>query len=89
MEGVTEDQTGAPVVVGSPPMDILGMDTLFAELLLGVGLAMAFGNGFAWWKHQKQEAPDFEGATYRRGRVFFLGIAGLVIATWAGLSLAA
>lgn len=70
-------------------MDILGMDTLFAELLLGVGLAMALGNGFAWWKHQKQEGPDFEGAAYRRGRVFFLGIAGLVIATWAGLSLAA
>ncbi len=65
------------------------MDTLFAEMLLGVGLAMAVGNGFAWWKNQKQETPNFEGATYRRGRVLFLGIAGLLIATWAGLSLAA
>ncbi len=70
-------------------MDILGMDTLFAELLLGVGLAMAVGNGFAWWKHTRGEDPDFEGASYRRGRVVFLGIAGLVIAAWAGVSLAA
>ncbi len=70
-------------------MDILGMDTLFAELLLGVGLAMAAGNGFAWWKHARDETPDFEGATFRRGRVIFLGTAGLIIATWAAISLAA
>ncbi len=64
------------------------MDTLFAEMMLGVGLAMAAGNGFAWWKHRRNERPDFEGATYRGGRVIFLGVIGLVIATWAGISLA-
>lgn len=69
-------------------MDILGMDTLFAELLLGVGAAMALGNGFAWWKHHRQETPDFEGAVYRPGRVLFLGVTGVLIAVWAGISLA-
>ncbi len=68
-------------------MDILGLDTLFAEMLLGVGLAMLIGNGFAWWKHRRNETPDFEGAQFRPGRVVFLGGIGLFIAIWAGLSL--
>lgn len=68
-------------------MDIFGMDTLFAEMLLGVGLAMAAGNGFAWWKHRKGDTPDFEGAVYRPGRVLFLGSVGVLIALWAGISL--
>ena len=68
-------------------MDILGLDSLFAEMLLGVGLAMLIGNGFAWWKHRRDETPDFEGAEFRPGRVVFLGGIGLVIAVWAGVSL--
>lgn len=68
-------------------MDILGLDSLFAEMLLGVGLAMVIGNGFAWWKHRRNETPDFEGAEFRPGRVVFLGSIGLVIATWAAITL--
>ncbi|NND85124.1 MAG: hypothetical protein HKN46_08245 [Acidimicrobiia bacterium] len=68
-------------------MDILGLDSLFAEMLLGVGLAMVIGNGFAWWKHRREETPDFEGAQFRPGRVIFLGSIGLFIATWAGITL--
>jgi hypothetical protein len=68
-------------------MDILGLDSLFAEMLLGVGLAMVLGNGFAWWKHRRNETPDFEGAEFRPGRVIFLGSIGLFIAAWAGVTL--
>lgn len=68
-------------------MDILGLDSLFAEMLLGVGLAMVLGNGFAWWKHRRNETPDFEGAEFRPGRVIFLGSIGLFIAAWAAVTL--
>jgi hypothetical protein len=68
-------------------MDILGLDSLFAEMLLGVGLAMVLGNGFAWWKHRRNETPNFEGAEFRPGRVIFLGSIGLFIAAWAAVTL--
>ena len=68
-------------------MDILGLDSLFAEMLLGFGLAMVIGNGFAWWKHRRNETPDFEGAEFRPGRVVFLGSIGLFIAGWAAVTL--
>ena len=49
--------------------DIFDMQNLFPELVLGLGLALLFGNAFAWWKHRRGEAPQgVEGAAYRGGR---------------------
>ena len=63
------------------------MDTLLAQLMMAVGLAMVFGNGFAMWKQARGEGPKgFQGA-YRPGRARFLLAVGVVISVWgiAGL----
>lgn len=62
--------------------DILGLDTLLAQMMTALGLAMVVGNGFAMWKHSRGEAPkDVDGA-YRPGRVRFLLAVGLLISAW-------
>ncbi len=67
--------------------EILGFDTLFAEMILGVGLALIAGNLFAWWKHRTGQRPaDVEGE-YRGGRVAFLSTVGLVMTIWGLASL--
>lgn len=68
--------------------DILGFDSLFAEMTLGLGLALVVGNAFAWWKHVKGEQPeDVEEARFRPGRVLFLGSVGVLLTVWGALSL--
>ena len=62
--------------------DILGLDTLLAQMMTALGLAMVVGNGFAMWKHSRGEGPkDVDGA-YRPGRVRFLLAVGLLISAW-------
>src|SRR5918995_7226556 len=46
--------------------DILDFENLLPELILALGLALVIGNGLAWWKSRKGEAPkDVEDAEYR------------------------
>jgi hypothetical protein len=69
-------------------VDILDFDNLLPELALGLGLALLLGNGFAWWKHHRGEAPSHvEQAEYRAGRVVFLSVVGLVMTIWAAVTL--
>jgi hypothetical protein len=69
-------------------VDILDFDNLLPELALGLGLALLLGNGFAWWKHHRGEAPNqVEHAEYRAGRVGFLSLVGLLMTIWAVASL--
>ncbi len=68
--------------------DIFDMQSLFPELVLGLGLALLLGNAFAWWKHRRGEAPaGVEEASYRRGRVIFLMLVGVVMTVWGAVTL--
>ena len=62
--------------------DILGLDAIFAEMVLGLGLALIVGNGLAWWKHRKGERPEGVEGAYRPGRVHFLIAVGILMAIW-------
>ncbi len=66
--------------------DILGLDSILTELVLGIGLAILFGNGFAIYKHLRGERPDDATGDFRTGRVVFLMTIGFVMAVWGGIS---
>lgn len=68
--------------------DILGLDNLFAEMILGLGLALLAGNGFAWWKHRRGERPAGVEGEFRSGRVLFLLLVGTLMALWGAISIA-
>lgn len=69
-------------------LEILGLDSLFAEMILGIGVALVGGNLFALWKHRRGERPKGveEDAPFRTGRVIFLAVVGTIMAVWGGLS---
>ncbi len=68
--------------------DFLAIENLFPELVLALGLALLIGNGLAWWKHRRGEAPKgVENAQYRPGRVIFLMAVGVLLALWGGATL--
>ena len=65
--------------------DILGLNTLLAQLMSAIGLAMVFGNGLAMWKNARGQGPKGVQGAYRPGRARFLLGVGIVISVW-GLS---
>ena len=67
--------------------DILGIDTLFAELVTGLGLALLVGNLLAWRKHRKGEHPRGVEGEFRPGRVLFLLTIGLLMTVWGVASM--
>jgi hypothetical protein len=68
--------------------DIFDIQTLLPQLVLALGLALIIGNGLAWWKHRKGEAPKgVDGATYRAGRVAWLMAVGAILTVWSLVSL--
>jgi hypothetical protein len=67
--------------------DILGIDTLFAELVTGLGLALLVGNLLAWRKHRKGERPRGVEGEFRQGRVLFLLAIGLLMTVWGVASM--
>ena len=68
-------------------IDILGIDTLFAEMVTGLGLALLIGNLLAWRKHRRGELPPGVQGEFRRGRVVFLLVVGLLMTAWGVASL--
>lgn len=67
--------------------EFFDIENLLPELVLGLGLALIVGNGLAWWKHRKGEAPsDVEEAQYRPGRVRFLMVVGLIMTVWGAVT---
>lgn len=70
-------------------IDILGLDTIFAEMVLGLGLALIIGNGLAWWKHHRGERPKGVEGDFRPGRVWFLMAVGVLMAVWGTASVLA
>ena len=68
--------------------DFLDFENLLPELILALGLALLLGNGAAWWKHRRGEAPSgVEDARYRPGRVIFLSLVGLLLTVWGAVTL--
>jgi uncharacterized iron-regulated membrane protein len=68
--------------------DLFDVQNLLPELVLGLGLALLVGNGLAWWTHRRGAAPKgVEDAQYRRGRVGFLAIVGVVMTLWGAVTL--
>lgn len=68
-------------------MDILGIDSLFAELTLGLGLAMAGGNAWAMIQNRRGRRPSGAEGSYRPGRAWFFVAIGLVMVAWGALTL--
>ncbi len=69
--------------------ELLGIDNLLPELIIGLGLALLIGNGLAWWKDRRGEAPSgVEGALFRPGRARFLMVVGVLMTTWGVVTLA-
>jgi uncharacterized iron-regulated membrane protein len=66
--------------------DILGLDAIFAEMVLGLGLALVVGNGLAWWKHRRGERPAQAAGPFRTGRVMFLLGVGMLMTVWGAVS---
>lgn len=66
--------------------DILGLDAIFAEMVLGLGLALIVGNGLAWFKHRRGERPEGTEGEFRGGRVVFLLVVGVLMTAWGAAS---
>ena len=67
--------------------DVIGVDQIFPELILGVGLALLVGNGLAMWKHRRGEQPAGVEGEFQPGRAWFLMAVGVVMGIWGGLSI--
>ena len=68
--------------------DILDVENLLPELIVGLGLALIVGNGLAWWKHRQGKTPQgVDDPQYRAGRVAFLLVVGVLMTAWGAVSL--
>lgn len=68
--------------------DIFDFENLLPEMILALGVALVIGNGLAWWKNRKGEAPKgVEDARYRPGRVMFLIVVGVLLTVWGAVTL--
>lgn len=68
-------------------VDLLGLNTLLAQLILAVGGAMILGNGFAIFQHSRGRGPANAEGQFRKGRAWWLLGVGVLIAIWGVASL--
>ena len=68
-------------------IDILGLDSLIAQVVLAIGGAMVLGNGFAIIQHRRGRAPKGATGEFRAPRAWWLLGVGFVITLWGAASL--
>ncbi len=68
-------------------VDILGLDTLLAQLILALGAAMVLGNGYAIYMHKRGKAPARTEGEFRAPRAWWLLGVGALITVWGATSL--
>lgn len=69
-------------------VDLLGLNTLLAQLILAVGAAMVLGNGYAIYQNQRGRAPDKVDGEFRASRALWLLGVGALITVWGVATLA-
>jgi hypothetical protein len=69
--------------------DLLGLDTLLAQLVLAIGAAMVVGNVAALVADSRGRRPKGAEGDLHRTRAWWLLGVGVLIALWGGLSLLA
>ena len=67
--------------------DLLGLDTLLAQLILALGGALLLGNAYALIQDRSGTRPKGVDTTLRKPRAWFLMVVGMVIAAWGTASL--
>lgn len=66
--------------------DIFGLQSLFPEAVLAIGLAMVIGNGLAIVKNRRGERPAGVEGDFRPARAWFLGSIGILLTVWGAAS---
>lgn len=66
--------------------DIFGLESLFPEAVLAIGLAMVIGNGLAIVKNRRGERPAGVEGEFRPARAWFLGSVGILLTVWGAAS---
>lgn len=61
---------------------LLGLDTLLAQLITAIGLALVGGNGLAILNHARGRVPANVQGEFRAGRARFLLAVGVLISIW-------
>lgn len=62
--------------------ELLGLDSLLAQLITALGLALVGGNGLAIINHSRGKLPKKVEGEFRPGRARFLLAVGLLISIW-------
>ncbi len=70
-------------------IEALGLDSLFAEMIFAIGLAIVIGNAYAYLQYRRGVRPDDvdEDAPFNTARVLFLSTVGVLMALWGGISI--
>lgn len=68
---------------------LLGLDTLLAQLITALGLALVAGNGLAIVNDRRGRRPKNLEGEFRPGRARFLLSVGVLISVWGIASLVA
>ena len=80
------ESIATPATVAPDMTEALGLDEIFAEMVLGLGLAILVGNGLAWYRHRRGEKPEGAQGEFRTGRVWFLLVVGMLMTAWGAAS---